>query len=207
MITEENISPCFAPVPEMMKPPFKVGNSKPRNEARISIGRPSFQKRRLIQKRYAEGVGIEELARDYGMSPKTIKKHCGGAHGPRSLRVESEGRVQSYRDNLAWAMQAAGEYLRTQKRPSICPNDSAFFLYHQAIDDPKDFLSKVAAIEKGVDDSDDREGRASTKRTLNEIKAFLRGLDAPEENNETKAEDQATTGISDSVRQLPDFAG
>ena len=76
---------------------------------------------------------------DSAESPKTTQ-----AHGEA---VKCDGVQQSYRENLSWAMAAAGERLRTGAKPSACPNDAAWYLYIQAVDSPKEFLQRIGQIE------------------------------------------------------------
>ncbi len=54
---------------------------------------------------------------------------------------------QSYMEDLRWAKAAAGRFRRTKVAPITCPNDSAWYLYLQALSDPKDFLGKVGQME------------------------------------------------------------
>jgi hypothetical protein len=95
-----------------------------------------------------------------------------------STGVVSEGIEQSHRENLRWAIEAAGRALRTGEAPKTAPNDSAYYLYRQALDEPKDFMGKVNQIEaKGDSDADER---ASSKRlgqrTVAEINQMLENL-------------------------------
>ena len=92
--------------------------------------------------------------------------------------IVNEHKEQSHRDNLNWAISAAGEHLRTNACPVSCPNDSAFYLYEQAIREPKEFLSRFNQIE-GKGDSNE-EGRKSSakasKRSIAEINQMLEEL-------------------------------
>lgn len=92
--------------------------------------------------------------------------------------IENEGREQSHRENLSWAIDTAGKYLRTQERPTSCPNDAAFYLYRQAIEEPKDFLGKFTQIEaKGSDELEEqRRARKSGRRSIEEINEMLATL-------------------------------
>lgn len=93
--------------------------------------------------------------------------------------VEIEGREQSYRENLRWAIEAAGEYLRTGQPPLLCPNNSAFYLYRQAIEEPKDFLGRVGQIESKGDGEleEQRLARKAGNRTIAEIDEMLASLE------------------------------
>ena len=126
-----------------------------------------------MKRRYDRGESIPDLAISYNAHPRTIRRYvC-----PTIKRVKSEGIKQTYRENINWALSTAGEFLRTEVEPETCPNDAAFFLYQQAIDDPKDFMAKVAAIEKSAEDSADNTVKVSTKKTLSEIESFLERLE------------------------------
>ena len=92
--------------------------------------------------------------------------------------VVCEERVQTYRQSLQWAIEAAGCYLRTGQRPASCPCDTAFYLYQQAIAEPKDFLGRVGQIEaKGVGDSEeDKDTKRAGKRSIKELESMLAEL-------------------------------
>lgn len=158
--------------------------------------------RARMAKGFASGSSLAELSREYGVSEDTVRTHCYPKKPSTKEfapdRVESEGKKQSYRENINWAMEAAGEYLRTKVRPKICPNDSAWFLYCCAIEEPKDFLAKVSAVEKSTEDPTGAESKKSTKKSLAEIETFLENLNGKEEKSET------TNGSSDIVRPLQD---
>lgn len=96
--------------------------------------------------------------------------------------IRCENREQSHRENLAWAIQAAGERLRTGRDPATCPNDSAFYLYTQARDDPKDFLARFTSIEAKRGDGDSV-NRAQSGKAVSEINMMLSTIldDTPEE--------------------------
>jgi hypothetical protein len=93
--------------------------------------------------------------------------------------VASEGKELSYRDSLRWAIDAAGAYLRTGKDPETCPCDAAWYLYRQAIEEPRDFLSKLGQIETKSDpeSADKRNIRKAGQRSIAEIDSFLSELE------------------------------
>ena len=96
---------------------------------------------------------------------------------PTSYNCKLLGVQQTHRENLQWAMNAAGEFMRTGQSPVKCPNNSAWFLYVQAVDEPKDFLAKVTSVESKADDGEStRQVKESTKNSLEEINAFLEGM-------------------------------
>lgn len=107
--------------------------------------------------------------------------------------VECEDVKQSYRENLRWAIEAAGTKLRTGVKPETCPCDSAWFLYEQAISDPKDFLSKLGQIESKVDaeDAADRKGRKAGEKTIAEIDGMLAELETENKEEREDAQSQA----------------
>lgn len=133
---------------------------------------------------------LHRLFREYNLaefdpnpdSHPTVK-HFGKAKGPESIL--SEGIQQSYRDSLRWAIEAAGKYLRTNETPATCPCDAAYYLYRQAIEEPKDFMSKVGQIESKGDAETEaaRTARKSSARAIQEIDAFLEELEHPEEES------------------------
>lgn len=103
----------------------------------------------------------------YGKKPLTEQK------------MKIEGVEKSHRENLNWALSAAGEYLRTNEDPKSCPNDAAFYLYMQAKADPKDFLARFNQVEAKVDDSRGTAKQAS-QRSADEIDLMLKALDEEE---------------------------
>jgi hypothetical protein len=100
-----------------------------------------------------------------------------------AIVATSDGKEQSYRENLRWAIETAGTYLRTGKHPATCPNDAAWYLYRQAIEEPKDFLSRVGQVEsKGDNEAEEqRLSRKSGQRSLAEINEMLDTLEAPKD--------------------------
>jgi len=90
--------------------------------------------------------------------------------------IESEDIVQSHRKNLQWAIKAAGKFLRTKQKPETCPNDAAFFLFMQAIDQPKEFMAKVTQIESKQEEEEEADIKKSCKRSIEEIEKILEKL-------------------------------
>ena len=129
-----------------------------------------------MKDRYSKGESAEALAKDYGVTEMTIRRRIGGNLEGR-LEIHLEDRELSYRGNLQWAMNAAGDFQRTRRKPRSCPNNAAYFLYLQALEEPKDFMQKFGQVESKIDaDESDREMIRSTKVTLGMIDAFLEGL-------------------------------
>jgi len=93
--------------------------------------------------------------------------------------VFCEGIEQSYKDSLRWAIQAAGAYLRTGKSPKTCPCDAAWYLYRQAIEEPRDFMGRISQIEAKGDpeEADRRSMRKKSARSISEIDAYLDEID------------------------------
>ena len=143
-----------------------------------------------MRRRLDAGESRKSIARLFNCSLKTISHHAGPIHN----RVQSLGKEQTYRENINWALTAAGAFLRTREKPTECPNDAAWFLYNQACDEPKDFLAKVGAVEKGAESSDDPEIKKSTRKTLAEIETFLEKLDE-ENHSEENTEEKTRSGV------------
>lgn len=97
--------------------------------------------------------------------------------------VTFDGNELSYRENLHWAMEAAGQYLKDGKNPASAPNGSAWFFYRQAIDEPKDFMAKFGQMEAKASDASETSARKEARRTVAEIHEFLEALEG--EENET----------------------
>lgn len=89
--------------------------------------------------------------------------------------VICENKEQTYRQSLQWAIDAAGCYMRTGQKPTSCPCDTAYYLYQQAIAEPKDFLGRVGQIEsKGVGESEEEKDlKRAGKRSIKELEAML----------------------------------
>ena len=132
--------------------------------------------REAMQTRYAAGTPTSQLANDYGCDIKTVMKHCKAGGYSNTFKVECEDRQLSYRENLQWAIEKAGRFRRSSERPDTCPNDTAWFLYTQALEEPKDFMAKVAAMEKGAEDDTDKDIKRNAKFLLHEIDSFLNKL-------------------------------
>jgi hypothetical protein len=100
--------------------------------------------------------------------------------------VECKGLKQTYRDSLRWAIEAAGKWKGEKEKPTICPCWTAWYLYEQAIDDPKDFLGKVGQVEsKGDADSEAQQSaRLAGARSVAEIDGMLAELEIEEESED-----------------------
>jgi hypothetical protein len=135
-----------------------------------------------IKRRYADGETVAELMRVFGKCRATIQRWCQSVQRnvdkpKKKVKVQSEGREQPYRENLRWALEAAGEFARLGLIPESCPNDSAWFLYVQATTDPKDFMAKVSQSElKAEAPEDDQEMKRGSRRTIEEIHVLLESL-------------------------------
>ena len=135
-----------------------------------------------------EYPALKQLFREYDVrafDPNPTSHPAVHHYGDRDVvSVECENIKQSYRENLNWAIQAAGATSRTGKQPESCPCDAAWYLYEQAIKDPKDFLGKVSQVEaKGDSESEDRRrGRLASERSLAEIDGMLAELEVQEED-------------------------
>ncbi|KKL10096.1 hypothetical protein LCGC14_2559240 [marine sediment metagenome] len=92
--------------------------------------------------------------------------------------IENEKKDLSFRENLSWAIETAGRFLRTMETPISCPNDEAYFLYRQACEQPKEFLGKFTQVEARTDDGSEeaRLAKKSGKRSIDEIEEMLATL-------------------------------
>ena len=140
----------------------------------MSVDDPKITKeqREELLSRYAAGEAIGRLALDYKISPAWARKIC--TRKIAVYKVVSEGKEQSYRENLNWALSTAGEFLRTGTRPITCPNDAAWFLYCQATSEPKDFMAKFSQVEAKADTGEsERAMRNNSRRSIEEIDTML----------------------------------
>lgn len=103
----------------------------------------------------------------------------------RKLKIECADEEGSYRDNLKWAIDAAGAYQRTGKPPKRCPNNTAFYLFLQACVDVKDFIAKYTQIEgKAVDTTSDiKRFTKMSSETIREMLATFAeaGVESPKD--------------------------
>jgi hypothetical protein len=92
--------------------------------------------------------------------------------------IHVQDRDLSYRENLRWAANAAGLKLRTGKLPATCPNNTAYYLFKMAIEEPKDFMAKVTSVESKIDkEEESRQGMRREALTAEaDIHAQLRTL-------------------------------
>jgi hypothetical protein len=93
----------------------------------------------------------------------------------RKRQIVSLDQEMSYRDCLRWAASAAGAHLRTGEEFYEVPNDTAFYLYQQALADPKDFMTKFGTMENREDAEDmlEKSTRRQTERSVEEIDKWL----------------------------------
>ncbi len=145
-----------------------------------------------------EFPALELLFREYDVSefdpnpeshPRIVHPSPGGITNYDS--IECEDVKQSYRDSLRWAMDAAGAKLRSGELPEKCPNDIAFYLFRQAIEEPKDFMQKVSQMELKVDrDDEDRQNfRKDARKSVAEIDDYLEELELEEKRIEQDEEE------------------
>ena len=125
---------------------------------------------------------VEEFDKYPNSHPHITKYKQHSAAEKDSPKAVSENIEQSYKENLSWAISAAGEHKRTNVPVRRCPNDEAFFLYQQALEDPKGFLARFSTAEAKITDTDASD-RLSTKRATDEIDGLLSTIldDDPEE--------------------------
>jgi hypothetical protein len=136
---------------------------------------------------------LRQLFREYDVTqfdphPEShpgIKKH---GEKKQIEQVACENIKQSYRDSLRWAITAAGKHLRTGVGPSKVPCDAAWWLYQQAIEEPKDFMAKVSQIEAKADAEYEAErmARQVGTKSMAEIDEMLSELDRQENEDEAK---------------------
>lgn len=91
--------------------------------------------------------------------------------------IECDGQELTHAENLVWAMNAAGNFFRTKEPPEKCPNNSAYFLYRQAIDDGDKFMAKYQQmmLDKAKKPEDESIKRGAQK-SIAEISSMLETL-------------------------------
>ncbi len=124
---------------------------------------------------------LSVIIADYDLTQYGVS---GFSKGPESLSIPSDNIKQSYRENLRWAIEAAGKFMRTKEKLETCPNDAAYYLYQQAIQDPKDFLQKVGQVEakSTCQDEIEEDDRKQATKSISEIDEMLETLNEEEEN-------------------------
>lgn len=92
--------------------------------------------------------------------------------------IACEEKEQTHRENLTWAIEAAGKFLRTQRAPKAAPNNAAYFLFRQACDDPKDFLSRFTQVDMKAGDTGEEAAlmMRTGNRSIKEINDMLETL-------------------------------
>lgn len=92
----------------------------------------------------------------------------------------------SNRENLIWAIEAAGEERSPEGGPPTeCPNWAAYFLYLQALTDPNGFTGKYLSTVGRVDGEEgDESMRKSGRRSIAELNEMLETLNQKPEGEE-----------------------
>ncbi len=144
----------------------------------------------IVCERFREGMTAAALAKDFQVPANLIRRYLRernvtrgrgrtkrkpGAAAANLGECLSEGRQLSHRENLAWAVDAAGECLRTGRQPTKAPNNAAFFLYRQAVESPKEFLTKLNQLEVKRTERDASLKRAC-RMAIEEIDEMLASL-------------------------------
>ena len=93
--------------------------------------------------------------------------------------IRNDNIVQTHRENLNWALEAAGKWHISSKEPASCPNASAYYLYKQAIADPKDFMGRINQVEMKSDGGIGA-AKKSGQRSVSEIDSMLETLEESE---------------------------
>ncbi|MFH1685599.1 MAG: hypothetical protein ABH983_04805, partial [Candidatus Micrarchaeota archaeon] len=119
---------------------------------------------------YDKTPSYRQDVQKFGESAKCID-------GGKLKDIENQNLDWSYRENLSWAMEAAGKYMRTNCAPASCPNNSAWFLYRQAIENPKDFMMRIGQIENKSETPEDRIYKKIQKKSIAELDAMLEELE------------------------------
>jgi hypothetical protein len=158
-----------------------------------------------ILRRFARGETCRELSEAFNRHIVTVKRIVANrTKAEKDSNVTNEGKIQSYLENVQWAMSKAGEFSRTQKHPVACPNDSAWFLYTQATNEPKDFMAKACQIEAKNDGGEaDRLSKQSSKVLLSEIEEFLAELSEKDE----EIDHCQSAETAEAIKNAPDGPG
>ena len=145
--------------------------------------RPGVSRRQALVRVSKEHPQLQKLMMEYDFSALGLNDDKLQEAAPKVICEEKE---QSYREDLKWAKMAAGRYLRTKVKPIICPNDSAWYLYSQALSDPRDFLTRVGQIESkaNVEDESVVSNTRFATKSLEDIDDMLSTLEEYEQEEE-----------------------
>jgi len=156
-------------------------------EALIKGGMPSPQAVIQASKDFSCLKPIFESCDMSGLDPHP-GSHSDIKHGSECVddQIICEDKELSNRENLSWAIEAAGRKRGDKSwSPDACPNWAAFFLYRQALEDPNNFTGKYLSVTgKSDSDEDDEQRRKSGKRSINEINEMLETLNQKPEGEE-----------------------
>lgn len=149
----------------------------------------TLEQREEVKSRLAAGEIPERIAFDLKIGATTVRRilNEGKEKNDGSFdfsKITCEEKEQGYRENLRWAINAAGTYLRTKRHPESCPCNAALYLYRQAISEPKDFITKVGQLENKREDNKKESLRRSVKRAVAEIDSMLIELESADERTE-----------------------
>ncbi len=155
----------------------------------------------------AKGQAIVRASKDFKCLHRLFREHDVSGYDPHPKShpdIEHWGKTNKvknaeevvvygweafdYRGNLRWAMEAAGAYLQTHKHPVSAPNGTAWFFYRQAIDEPKDFMTKFGQMEQKAGDGGESDLRKETRRSIDEIHEQLEQLEEVENETDCQIE-------------------
>jgi len=114
----------------------------------------------------------EKPKRKRGRPRKKAEPKSEAAPGARQP-VRSLNEDLPYKDNLKWAIDAAGRHSRIGEWPETCPNDSAYYLFTRAVEDPKDFAAKFQQHETKAGSTSKSKNVAALK-SVRELTQLLR---------------------------------
>lgn len=133
------------------------------------------------------------LFRKFNISKYDLDLDDKGRVGPavsqeKLKEIVNENKKLSRLEEIEWACEAAGNFKRTGEMPETCPNDAAFFLLEQAIEEGKHFLDKVVQMTcKNMDAADQqRKANLSGRRCIEEIEAMLEIIEKKKEPEKKK---------------------
>jgi len=111
----------------------------------------------------------------------------------------------SHREQLRWALDAAGQYAAAGIEPESCPCWGAYYLYLQAQDNPKEFMTKLASSEAKVDQQAEFADsiRSSSRKSVTEIDEILTMIDE-QVRGESDVERCSGEDSSGRVPEMPD---
>ena len=135
-----------------------------------------MSRREAIVQASKDYTELRKLFREFNVSDYDPNEdsHAGIEHkSSPSVRkgIPYTGEKLTQLDSLRWASTSAGHYLNTGSPPDKAPNAECFFYYRMALDEPREFMSRMVQLFARYDESTAEEKRVKrdTEMAVDEI--------------------------------------